>query len=129
MASICNDEQGCFGVTSGHGRKTLRLSEQSLLIAFQGRHRVGPGQRHPGRKPDLHGAPWRRAKQLQRTAAGGSLQYATFGRHIVLSPYARPEHVPALAAQGQIRLALARPAHIGQQVGAPHFDLVGTGSA
>ena len=25
MASICNAEQGSFGVTSGHGRKTLRL--------------------------------------------------------------------------------------------------------
>ena len=25
IASICNAEQGCFGVTSGHGRKTLRL--------------------------------------------------------------------------------------------------------
>ena len=26
MASICNDERGHFGVVSGHGRKTLRLS-------------------------------------------------------------------------------------------------------
>jgi aminoglycoside 6'-N-acetyltransferase I len=26
MASICNDEQACFGVMSGHERKTLRLS-------------------------------------------------------------------------------------------------------
>ena len=26
MASICNNEQGCFAVMSGHERKTLRLS-------------------------------------------------------------------------------------------------------
>jgi len=25
MASICNDEQGSFGVMSGHDRKTLSL--------------------------------------------------------------------------------------------------------
>ena len=28
MTSICNEEQGCFGVMSGHDRKTLRLSDQ-----------------------------------------------------------------------------------------------------
>ena len=27
MGSICNDEQACFGVMSGHDQKTLRLSE------------------------------------------------------------------------------------------------------
>jgi len=26
MASICNDEQRCFGVQGGHGQKTLSLS-------------------------------------------------------------------------------------------------------
>ena len=26
IASICNDEQGCFGVMSGHERKPLTLS-------------------------------------------------------------------------------------------------------
>ena len=37
MASICNNEQGCFGVMSGHERKTLRLSGQQLfqLAAFE----------------------------------------------------------------------------------------------
>ena len=29
MASICNDEQGCFGVQGGHWQKTLSLSGQA----------------------------------------------------------------------------------------------------
>ena len=40
MASICNDEQGCFGVMSGHDRKTLRLS-----VLIRG---IVPGKQHAG---------------------------------------------------------------------------------
>ena len=32
MASICNDERVAFGVMSGHGRKTLRLSGLAPLL-------------------------------------------------------------------------------------------------
>ena len=31
MASLCNDERGCFGVQGGHGRKTLSLSDIGCL--------------------------------------------------------------------------------------------------
>ena len=35
MASICNDELGCFGVQGGHGRKTLSLSAMTLGEAMR----------------------------------------------------------------------------------------------
>jgi hypothetical protein len=37
MASICNDEQGSFGVMSGHDRNTLSLSARLMRI----QHRRG----------------------------------------------------------------------------------------
>jgi hypothetical protein len=35
MASICNDEQGCFGVQGGHRQKTLSLSRNGSLFSFK----------------------------------------------------------------------------------------------
>jgi hypothetical protein len=95
---------------------------------------MGARQRHPHRQRHAVRPPRSRPQHLQRAEGHPlfrrtahhrvGLQHAETGRHLLGHADAGLEHVPTLAGQRTVGLALAWPFQVRQQVGPPHLHLV-----